>query len=73
VLAHELGHFKRRHIVKRIAALFALSLVFLWLLGQLANAAWFYAGLGAEHVHVRMQAPATPSRKSESSAGDGPH
>lgn len=46
VLAHELGHFKRRHIVKRIAALFALSLVFLWLLGQLANAAWFYAGLG---------------------------
>ena len=50
VLAHELGHFKRRHIVKRIAALFALSLVFLWLLGQLTNAAWFYAGLGVTHI-----------------------
>lgn len=50
VLAHELGHFKCRHIVKRIAALFALSLLFLWLLGELANAAWFYAGLGVTHI-----------------------
>ena len=50
VLAHELGHFKRHHVVKRIAALFALSLVFLWLLGALANAAWFYAGLGVTHI-----------------------
>ena len=46
VLAHELGHFKRRHIVKRIALLFAMSLGFLWLLGQLMEAPWFYAGLG---------------------------
>ena len=50
VLAHELGHFKRRHIIKRIAALFAMSLVFLWLLGQLANAPWFYAGLGVTQL-----------------------
>ena len=50
VLAHELGHFKRRHITKRIAALFALSLLFLWLLGELANAAWFYAGLGVSQI-----------------------
>lgn len=50
VLAHELGHFKKRHIVKRIGTLFALSLVFLWLLGHLANAAWFYAGLGVAHI-----------------------
>ena len=50
VLAHELGHFKKRHILKRIGTLFALSLVFLWLLGQLANAAWFYAGLGVAHI-----------------------
>ena len=50
VLAHELGHFKRRHIIKRIAALFALSLFFLWLLGQLANATWFYAGLGVTQL-----------------------
>ena len=49
VLAHELGHFKRRHIVKRIAFSFALSLAFLALLGWLAGKPWFYAGLGVSH------------------------
>ncbi len=46
VLAHELGHFKRRHVVKRIALTFIMSLAFLWLLAQLMQADWFYAGLG---------------------------
>ena len=46
VLAHELGHFKHRHIVKRIALMFCLSLAFLALLGQLIDADWFYRGLG---------------------------
>ena len=46
VLAHELGHFKRRHIIKRMAWLFAGSLVGLWLLATLMQADWFYAGLG---------------------------
>ena len=46
VLAHELGHFKRRHVVKRIVFTFALSLGFLWLLAQLMQASWFYQGLG---------------------------
>jgi STE24 endopeptidase len=46
VLAHELGHFKRRHVVKRIVATFAMSLGFLWLLAQLMQTAWFYHGLG---------------------------
>jgi STE24 endopeptidase len=46
VLAHELGHFKRRHVMKRIAFTFAMSLAFLWLLAQLMQAAWFYSGLG---------------------------
>ncbi len=46
VLAHELGHFKRRHVAKRIVFTFALSLGFLWLLAQLMQADWFYAGLG---------------------------
>ncbi|MHB9117469.1 MAG: M48 family metallopeptidase [Burkholderiales bacterium] len=45
VLAHELGHFKRRHILKRISMLFALSLGFLYLLGVLMGAPWFYQGL----------------------------
>ena len=46
VLAHELGHFKRRHVIKRIALTFALSLGFLWLLGLLMQTGWFYQGLG---------------------------
>ena len=46
VLAHELGHFKRRHITKRLAFSFLASLVFLALLGWLAGQAWFYQGLG---------------------------
>ncbi|TXK26283.1 M48 family metallopeptidase [Ottowia sp. GY511] len=46
VLAHELGHFKHRHIVKRIAGLFAFSLAGLALLGWLSGQPWFYAGLG---------------------------
>jgi len=46
VLAHELGHFRRRHVVKRIVFMFASSLGFLWLLGQIIDAPWFYAGLG---------------------------
>ena len=46
VLAHELGHFKRRHIIKRIAMIFAATLAFLATLGQLIDAAWFYEGLG---------------------------
>jgi len=45
VLAHELGHYKRRHIVKRIAVMSALSLALLWLLGQLIDQSWFYEGL----------------------------
>jgi STE24 endopeptidase len=46
VLAHELGHFKLRHIVKRIAWTFAASLAMLWLLSLLMAEPWFYAGLG---------------------------
>jgi len=46
ILAHELGHFKRRHVIKRIALTFVLSLGFLWLLGLLMQTNWFYQGLG---------------------------
>jgi STE24 endopeptidase len=48
VLAHELGHFKLKHIVKRIAVMFAISLGFLALLGYLKTQSWFYTGLGVE-------------------------
>ena len=46
VLAHELGHFRRRHIAKRMVATFALSAAGLWLLAWLATRPWFYQGLG---------------------------
>jgi len=46
VLAHELGHYKRRHILKRIVLMAVLSLGALALLGWLAQQVWFYTGLG---------------------------
>ena len=46
VLAHELGHFKHKHIVKMMAVSFAVTLMGLALLGWLAQQAWFYTGLG---------------------------
>jgi STE24 endopeptidase len=54
VLAHELGHFKRKHIVKRISFAFALSLGFLFILGQLLDANWFYAALGVSTPSTAM-------------------
>ncbi len=52
VLAHELGHFKLKHIVKRIVLMFAISLAFLALLGWLKNQVWFYTGLGVSPLIV---------------------
>jgi STE24 endopeptidase len=46
VLAHELGHYKRRHILKRIVFMFALSLLGFALLGWVSGQIWFYTGLG---------------------------
>ncbi len=54
VLAHELGHYKRRHIVQRVVLMFALSLVGFALLGWLSNQIWFYSGLG---VNPSLDAP----------------
>jgi len=48
VLAHELGHFKRRHIVKRILVVAAVSLGFLYLLGYLIGQEWFFRALGVQ-------------------------
>ncbi len=46
VLAHELGHFKHKHIIKRIVIMFAMSLAGFALLGWLSSQVWFYTGLG---------------------------
>ena len=48
VLAHELGHFRRRHITKRLVSGALLSLAGLALLGWLAEMPWFYRGLGVD-------------------------
>jgi STE24 endopeptidase len=46
VLAHELGHFKHHHVMKRIALMFAVSFLGLALLGWLVDQPWFFSGLG---------------------------
>ena len=46
VLAHELGHFKHKHIIKRMVPMFAMSLAGFALLGWLSSQLWFYIGLG---------------------------
>ncbi len=46
VLAHELGHFKHKHISKRMVLMFGVSLLGFALLGWLNQQMWFYAGLG---------------------------
>jgi len=50
VLAHELGHFKRRHIQKQILAMAGMSFIGLGALGLLINQDWFFHGLGMEHA-----------------------
>ncbi len=58
VLAHELGHFKHRHVLKRIISSFVMSLVFLWMLGYVMEQSWFYEGLGVSVSNVPSPAMA---------------
>ena len=46
VLAHELGHYKLHHVLKRVVLVFAVSLALLWGLGRVSGERWFYEGLG---------------------------
>ncbi|QRN41705.1 MAG: M48 family metalloprotease [Neisseriaceae bacterium] len=52
ILAHELGHFKLKHVLKQMAGLFLLALVVLYVLGLLINSPKFYLGLGVEFEHI---------------------
>ncbi len=54
VLAHELGHFKHKHVLKRMITMFVLSLLGFALLGWLSRQVWFYQGLG---VNPNLNAP----------------
>ena len=46
VLAHELGHFRRKHVLKNMAVMALLSLGSLALLGWASAQSWFFTGLG---------------------------
>ncbi len=54
VLAHELGHFRLRHIRKRMIWMSLISLAALALLGWLSGQGWFYLGLGVERPSPHM-------------------
>ena len=54
VLAHELGHFSRRHVWKRMGLAFGASLAILCLLGWLIGQEWFYAALGVRSRSTAM-------------------
>ena len=59
ILAHELGHYKLRHVLKRIVWSALLSLLFLAVLSLLATSDWFYLGLGipSDAVPAAMARP----------------
>lgn len=46
ILAHELGHFRHHHVLKRIALSFVTGFLFCAALGHLLHAPWFFSGLG---------------------------
>lgn len=54
VLAHELGHFKHKHVIKRIAMMFFVSFLGLALLGWLKDQNWFFLGLGVNDMSSYM-------------------
>ncbi|MDN3920150.1 M48 family metallopeptidase [Roseateles violae] len=54
VLAHELGHFKHKHVLKRMLTMFAISLAGFALLGWLSRQTGFYLAFG---VQPNMAAP----------------
>ncbi len=54
VLAHELGHYKLHHIIKRLIFSFLVSLVSLWLLSEFIGQGWFYSGLNVQTPSAAM-------------------
>lgn len=54
VLAHELGHFKKKHIIKGMMITFSTTLVALAILAWLMKADWFYTSLGISNASTYM-------------------
>lgn len=50
VLAHELGHFKHKHILKQMIISFGITLLGLYIFSLLINQIWFYAGLHVSQI-----------------------
>jgi STE24 endopeptidase len=50
VLAHELGHFKCKHVIKMLIASSIISLISLAILGWLISQNWFFTGLGVQQA-----------------------
>ncbi|MBU2569334.1 MAG: M48 family metallopeptidase [Gammaproteobacteria bacterium] len=50
VLAHELGHFKCKHVIKMLVASSIMSLISLAILGWLIDKPWFFSGLGVSEA-----------------------
>lgn len=51
VLAHEIGHYQRKHLPKRLLTMALLSMALLWTLFQLLHAPWFYHDLGVSEAN----------------------
>jgi STE24 endopeptidase len=54
VLAHELGHFRKKHVSKRMLMSFVFSFLGLALLGWLVEKEWFYTALGISEPSNHM-------------------
>ena len=52
VLAHEIGHFKKKHIPKMLVFSAFSSLVGFYLVSVLANQSWFYRAFGFEPANI---------------------
>lgn len=50
VLAHELGHFKKKHVLKQMILMFGLTLIVLYILSLLINQPTFYSSLGVTSI-----------------------
>ncbi|WP_347988201.1 M48 family metallopeptidase [Methylomonas sp. AM2-LC] len=55
VLAHELGHFKRKHVIKMLVASSIMTLISFAVLGWLITQDWFFDGLGVS-IHSNAAA-----------------
>ncbi len=54
VLAHELGHFKRKHVLKGMIASMTMTLIGFAILAWLMKQEWFYSAFGIEQSSTYM-------------------